>query len=72
MVELEGRLGGVDGHGDGADGGHGLLEGALAAVLDVHVAGVGGADVGGVEATLAVLQIKVRGSEKRDSCHYYY
>ena len=35
LVEVEGRLARVDGHGDGADGGHRLLQGLLVVVGDV-------------------------------------
>ena len=41
-VQLERGLRLVDGHGDGTDVGDGVLQGALAAGGDVHVAGEGG------------------------------
>ena len=39
-VELEGVHGGVDGDGDGAHGGNGLLHGRLVTGRDVHKANV--------------------------------
>lgn len=47
-VQLEGLLAGVDGHGDGPHGGHGLPQRLLVALGDVHEAHVVGAGVLGV------------------------
>ena len=52
-VELEGLVGGVDGDGDGSDGGQGLLQLVLVVLLDVGVADVGGANVLLVESKIA-------------------
>ena len=56
LVEVEGGLTGVNGHGHGADSGHGLLQVLLRAAGDVLKAGDGGPDGGVAEqALLAVL-----------------
>ena len=52
-VELEGLVGGVDGDGDGSDGGQGLLQLVFVVLLDVGVTDVGGANVLLVESKIA-------------------
>ena len=60
-VELEALVGGVDGHADGADGGHSLLEGALGSGRDVDEPLVGLTDVAPLEVTgVLVTLIRIR------------
>ena len=54
LVVHEVLVAGVNGDGDGAHGGDGLLQLDLAVPLDVHEALVVGADGGGVERAVAV------------------
>ena len=55
LVVHECVVAGVDGHGDGAHSGDGLLQLGLAVHLDVHEALVVGADGGVVERAVVVL-----------------
>lgn len=57
VVELERLVAGVDGDRHGADGGHGLHQGALAAGGDVDEAGViGRVELGVIAAVSLVLE----------------
>lgn len=58
MVELEGRLRGVNGNGDGANCGDGGLESPLVTCLHVHEAGVVSANVVLVEVAFLVLEVQ--------------
>lgn len=57
LVELERLVAGVDGDRHGADGGHGLHQGALVAAGDVDEAGViGRVELGVIAAVTLVLE----------------
>lgn len=59
FIELEARVRGINGNGNGSNGGHGLLQGVLRTTFHIDVAGAGGPDIGRVVTALSILNRRV-------------